>query len=155
MHIYHPTMTLTMTQLYSLNYLIQAKLDQTLSHRVLFHHLRITAMFALISSNRTLKITLDNTIHILIPPCSTSVATPHHIHFYLNPHDRLPYLQHIYILVTSRHTITLLSLPVFRVNALNLRVHGATKCCVQRPMIQISSQLSRSQHTPFITSNPF
>ena len=95
-HISHPIMTLKMTQLHSLNRLIQASLDQTLSHRGLFRHLRITAMSTLIPSNRTLKITLDNDIHILTPPRTRSVTISHHLRLYLNPHNRPTYLQHTY-----------------------------------------------------------
>ena len=89
-------MTLKMTQLHSLNRLIQASLDQTLSHRGLFRHLRITAMSTLIPSNRTLKITLDNDIHILTSPRTRSVTISHHLRLYLNPHNRPTYLQHTY-----------------------------------------------------------
>ena len=39
-------------------------------------------------------ITLDNTIYTLTPPRIGSFAVPHHLHLYLVPHDRLPYLQH-------------------------------------------------------------
>ena len=74
--------------------LIKTNKDQTLSHRVIFHHLLITAMSTLLPSDRMLKITLDNAIHIMTPPCTGSVTTPYHMHLYLNPHDRLPFLQH-------------------------------------------------------------
>ena len=93
-HISHPTVPLTMTHVYSLHRLLQEKLDRTISHRVIFHHLRLTAMSTLIPCDRTLKITLDNTIHILTPPRTGNVTTPHHLHLYLDQHDRLPYLQH-------------------------------------------------------------
>ena len=92
--ISHPTLPLTMTQLHSLNGIIQANLNQNLTHRVLFHYLRITAMPTLLPSDRTLKITLDNAIHTLTPPRIGNMATPHHLHLYLNPHDRPPFLQH-------------------------------------------------------------
>ena len=91
-HVFHSTLPLTMTQVHSFNRLIQENLDRTISHRVIYHHLRVTAMSTLIPCDRTLKITLDNTIHILTPPRTGSVAIPHHLHLYLDPHDRLPYL---------------------------------------------------------------
>ena len=94
-HISHPTMILTMRQLHSLNGFIQASLNQTLSHRFLFHQFRITVMSALIPSDRTLKITLDNTIHTLTPHHITSVDIQHYLHLYLNPHNSLSYLQYI------------------------------------------------------------
>ena len=93
-HISYPTLMLTMTQLYSLNGLVQANLNQNRTHLVIFHHLCIATMSTLPPGDRTLKITLDNTIHTLTPPRTGSVATPHHLHLYLNPHDRLSYLQH-------------------------------------------------------------
>ena len=51
-------------------------------------------MSALTPGDRTFKITLDDTIHTLTPPRTDPVATPHHLHLYLNPHDRTPFLQH-------------------------------------------------------------
>ena len=78
----------------SLYRLIQANLQQYLIHRIIFHHLQFTAMSTLIPSDRTLKITLDNTIYTLTPPRTGSLDTPHHLHLYLNRHNRLPYVQH-------------------------------------------------------------
>ena len=94
-HISHPTWPLTLTQLHLFNGLKHSSQDQVISHPVLFHHLRITAISALTPRDRTLKITLANTIHIMTPPRTGSVATPHHLHLFLDPHDRTPYLQHI------------------------------------------------------------
>ena len=94
-HLSHPTLPLTMTQLHKLNSDIHSLQDQTLSQRILFHHLRITAISIMTPSDRTLKITLDKTINKLTPPSTGSEATPHHLHLYLNPHNRLPYLQYI------------------------------------------------------------
>ena len=94
MHISHPTMALTMAHLHSFNGIIQSSQNQTLSYRVPFHYLHITAMSALLPSDRTLKITLNNTIHPLTSPRTTSVPTPYHFHLYLNLHDSLPYLQY-------------------------------------------------------------
>ena len=82
-----------MTQVDILNRLIHANLKQDLPYRVIFHHPHITSMSTIIPSDRTLTITLDNAIHILTPSHTGNVAAPHHIHLYLNPHDRLPYLQ--------------------------------------------------------------
>ena len=93
-HISHPTLPLTMTYVHSLNRLMHENLDRTISHRVIFHHLHITAMSILLPSDRTLNITLNNTIHILKPPRTGSVATSHHLHLYLNPRNHLPYLEH-------------------------------------------------------------
>ena len=115
-HISHPALTLTMTQLHSLNGLIEVNLDQNLSHLVIFHHLHITVMSTIIPSDITLKITLDNTIHILTLPRTGSVTTPHHLHLYLNPHDPLPYLQHTCTgnKPTPYHLVATASLPCQR-----------------------------------------
>ena len=85
----------------------------------------IILYYTLLPSDITLRITFDYIIHTMTPPRTGSVATPHHIHLYLNPHDRLPYLQHTCILGPIQNPIVLLSLPVFRVNALNHQVHGS------------------------------
>ena len=98
-----------MTQLHKLNSGIHSIQDQTLSQRILFHHLRITAISIITPNDRTLKITLDNTINTLTPPRTESVATPHHLHLYLNPHNRLPCLQHT-CNGTEKNPTTLLSL---------------------------------------------
>ena len=92
----HPMLLLSMTQLHKLNSEIQSLQNQTLSQRILFHYLRITAISIITPSDRTLKITLDNTTHKLTPPQIGNVATPHHLHLYLNPHNCLPYLQHTF-----------------------------------------------------------
>ena len=124
-HISHPILTLTMTQLHSLNGLIQANLDQNLTHRVIFHHLRITAMSTLLPSDRTLKTTLDNTIHILTPPRTGSATAPHHITYTSTlTHTIASPIFSMHVLGTSQHPIALLSLPVFRVNTLDPRGHG-------------------------------
>ena len=94
-HISHPTLPHAQKQLHRFNGLIQSSQDQAISHQVLFHHLRTTALSAIIPGDRTLNITLVNTLHILTPPRTGSVAIPRPLHLYLDPHDRTPYLQHI------------------------------------------------------------
>ena len=93
-HISHPTLPLPLTHLHRLHSIIQSAQDQTMPHRVIFHHIHITALSALVPSDRTLKLSLDNTVHTLTPLRTGNVATPHHLHLYLNPHGRLPHLQH-------------------------------------------------------------
>ena len=62
----------------------------------LFHYLHITATSLLIPRDQQLYVTIDNVIHTLTPPSITGNTTPHRLHLSLNPHDRLPYLRHIY-----------------------------------------------------------
>ena len=88
-HIAHPTLPLPLTHLHRLHRIIQSAQDQTMPHRVILHHIHITALSALVPSDRTLKLSLDNTIHTLTPPRTGNVATPHHLHLFLNPHNRL------------------------------------------------------------------
>ena len=142
-HISYPTLMLTMTQLYSLNGLVQANLNQNRTHLVIFHHLCIATMSTLPPGDRTLKITLDNTIHTLTPPRTGSVATPHHLHLYLNPHNRLPYLQHTCNGTggKSNHVIVTTSLRCHQYESTNAR---------RRPMLRTTS------HAPdFITTLTF
>ena len=153
-NIPHPAILITKERLVILQGILRSVTDETLFHALLYHHFRLTVMSELISDDRTLELTVENAIYILTPPRTTSVVTPHHFHLYLNPHDRLP-LSRIHILVTSPPPIVLLSQSVFRVNALDPRVHGAAQCYVQWHMPQISSQHSRSQQTPLNTSNQF
>ena len=54
------------------------------------------ALSPLILSDRVLHITIDNITYALTPLCTSTEATPHRIYRFLNPHNRLPYLQHIY-----------------------------------------------------------
>ena len=72
------------------------RLDEShrLFNRLVFHHLRITVVSPFILQDRSLYFTIDNVIYALIPPCVDTMATPHRLHFFLNPHNRMPYLQH-------------------------------------------------------------
>ena len=103
-------------------------------HRVIFHHIHITALSALVPSDRTLKLSLDNTIHTLTPPRTGNVATPHHLHLFLNPHNRLPYLQHTYD-GTDQKPYTLIittSLPI---------PHSDSSTSRRRPMMRTTAHL--------------
>ena len=95
-HIPHPVMPLTTERLVNLQGSIRSGTDEQLTLALLFHHFHLTALSELIPNDRTLELTVDNAIHLLTPPRTTSVSTPRHLHLYLNPHDRLPYLQHTY-----------------------------------------------------------
>ena len=86
-HISHLAMFITKERLVTLQGVIRSGTDEPLSITLLYHHFRLTAMSELISDDRKLEPTVDNAIHILTPPQTTNVATPHHLHLYLNPHD--------------------------------------------------------------------
>ena len=95
-HISHHSLPITMKQLHTLHGVIQSGENQNLLNRTIFHHLRITALSPLLPKDRYLHLTVDNTIHHLTTPRTTNVDPPHNLQLYLNPHDRLPYLQHTY-----------------------------------------------------------
>ena len=73
--------------------------------------------------------TLANTLHIMTPPHTGSVAIPHHLHLYLDPNDRTPYLQHIRTATdqTSYCLIVTTSLPSQRSGSSSTR---------RRPMLR-------------------
>ena len=60
----------------------------------IFHHLCITAASPLIPCDRTVKVTINQTTYPLTPTRATTTTTPHHIHLFLNPHNRHPYVIH-------------------------------------------------------------
>ena len=93
-HISHPTIPLLAKNLHKLQDMTRSGIDHTLSHQTIFHQLHITAMPPLIPRDRSLYITLDDITHALTPPGAASDAIPHRLHPFLNPHNRLSYLQH-------------------------------------------------------------
>ena len=115
-HIPHHSLPLTMKQLHTLHGVIQSGENQNLLNRTIFHHLRITVLSPLLPKDRYLHLTVDNTIHHLTTPRTTNVDPPHNLQLYLNPHDRLPYLQHTYTWnePTSYRLIITTSLPCQR-----------------------------------------
>ena len=60
----------------------------------LFHHLCITAASPLIPHDRTVYVTVNQITYPLTPTRAAHTATPHHLHLFLNPHNRHPYLLH-------------------------------------------------------------
>ena len=97
-HVPHPTLPLLTKHLHTLQGMIRSRMDHTLSHTILFHHLHITAASPLIPRDRSLHLTLYNFTHTLIPPGAALDNTPHRLHLFLNPYNRFPYLQHTHTL---------------------------------------------------------
>ena len=95
-HISHPVIPITMKHLRKLQGLVHSGKYQNISTRTCFHHLRITTISPLIPRDRSLHITNNNIIYVLTPTGTTNVATPHHLHLFLNPHNCMPYLRHAY-----------------------------------------------------------
>ena len=81
-----------------------------------------------------MKISLDNTTHTLTPPRTGTVATPHHLHLYLNPHGRLPYLQHTCTGINTKPycLIVTTSLPSLR---------AASSTSRRRPMMRTTAHI--------------
>ena len=91
-HIPYHSLPLTIKQLYTLHSVVQSGENQHLSNRTIFHHLRLTTLSPLLPRDRSLYLTVDNAIHHLTPPRTSTVNPPHHLELYFNPHDRLSYL---------------------------------------------------------------
>ena len=87
-HIPHPDLPFTMKSLHSLH------ARQTLNPLHIFHHLCITAASPLIPCDRTVKVTINQTTYPLTPTRATTTSAPHHIHMFLTPHNRYPYVIH-------------------------------------------------------------
>ena len=95
-YIYHSFLSITMKHRYTPERLIHSEQHQNLSNQILFNHLRITTSSPLIPRDRSLHLTIYNTIYALTPPCATTMDTPHRIQLFINPYNRIPYLLHIH-----------------------------------------------------------
>ena len=68
-----------------------------LSHRVIYHHLFISARSPLIPRDRSLSLTTDSTTHTLTPKGTDATPTRQHcLHLFLNLYKRSPYIQYTY-----------------------------------------------------------
>ena len=106
-------MPLTMEHILKLQDIISSETDDTLCHKVIYHHLSLTAISPLIPRDRSLYITLNTTTYTMTPTSSTPDAPPHRLHLFLNSHGREPFLRHIYDIEgdTTRHLELTTSLP--------------------------------------------
>ena len=93
-HICHPVLPITIKHLHTLQRTIHSEQYHNIFNRTLFYHLRITALSLLVPRDRLLYITIDNIIYALTSTGTTNVDTPHRLHLFLNPHNRMLYLQH-------------------------------------------------------------
>ena len=93
-YIYHLVLPITMRHINIFHGNMRLDQSHRLFNQLVFHHLRITVVSPLILQDRSLHLTIDNVIYALTPPCADIMATPHRLHFFLNPHNRMPYLQH-------------------------------------------------------------
>ena len=80
-YITHPTMTLTIKHLIILQHTGE---HHHISHRIIYHYLRISTQLILISHDRSMIITIDNTIFTLTPRETNTTATQHTNHVFLN-----------------------------------------------------------------------
>ena len=131
-HIPHQVMPLITGHLVTLQGIIRSGTDEQLPHALIFHHFRLTVLSELILNDRTLDLTIDNAIYHLTSPRTTTVDPTHYLHLYLNPHDRLPYLQHTYTGTEpkSYRLIVTTSLPCHRPGSFSARC---------RPMLRTTS----------------
>ena len=89
-------MSLAVRHIHTIQRLIHTGQHQHLSTRILFHHLRITVLLTLVPCDMSVHITIDNNLYTLIPPRPSNMDASHRLHLFLNPHDHLSYLRHIY-----------------------------------------------------------
>ena len=95
-HTPHPAMLITMKKLYTIQGLVQSDEHQLLPNQTILHYLLLTAVSPLIPRDRLLHLTMDNIVYELILPYATTLDTPHRLHLFLNPHNRILYLRHIH-----------------------------------------------------------
>ena len=92
-HLSHPHMPITIGHLRRLNLTLQPKVTHHLTLRVIYHHMHISARAPLISRDRYLFLTMDNTIHTMTPNATHDPSTRlHYIHLFLNPPTGSPYI---------------------------------------------------------------
>ena len=64
------------------------------SLRVIYHHLRINAQSPPIPNDKTLHLTLNNTIYTMIGRGSDTTSIIHRLHLFLDPYNGIPYLRY-------------------------------------------------------------
>ena len=68
LYISHPVSPITMNHIHQFHVNLRPGARHRFSVRLIFHHLRFTAVSALTPSNRTLHLTIDNNTYHIIPP---------------------------------------------------------------------------------------
>ena len=124
-----------MTHLHNLHGLVHFGQDKTLSRSVFFHYLCITTLSELILRDRTLQLTVDDTVHHLTLPRTTCGVIPHHLHLSLNPHDLPPSPRHTHVVneySTYRLVITA-TLPSTRSGTTRPRRHSMMRTTAHAP----------------------
>ena len=102
-----------MENILKLQGIISSETDDTLCHKIIYHHLSLTAISPLIPRDKSLYITLNTTTYTMTPSYSTLDAPPHRLHLFLNSRGREPFLRHIHDIEgeTTRHLELTTSLP--------------------------------------------
>ena len=96
MYIHHPTIPLKLKHLMKLRHILHQENHHRISHRVIYHPLRVSTQSTIIPWDRSLNITLNNTIYTLTPRNTETTLTYHTIHLFLNSYQGSPDLQHTY-----------------------------------------------------------
>ena len=92
-HITHPTIPLTIGQLRHLRACLQLSNNTSVSFSIIYYHLLINANSPLVPRDRSISLTINNNIHSLTPSTPNNpTLRPHHLHLFLNPYQRMPYL---------------------------------------------------------------
>ena len=106
-HISYPDLPLTMKNLHSLH----DRTPLTILHT--FHHICITAASPLLPCDMTVYVTVNQITYPLTPTRAANTATPNHLHLFINPHNRHPYLLHKHRITdqTTRRLELTTSLP--------------------------------------------
>ena len=95
-HIHHPALPLIIKHLM---WLRQCMMDNRhLKNHVIYHHVRISAQSTPISKDRSLYITVNNSIYTLTPSrTDTTLVTTHTLQLFLIPHKKLSHLEYTYV----------------------------------------------------------
>ena len=93
-YMYHPAMPITSKHTHTFNCNVRLEQHQHLSNRIVLYHLCITVVSLNIPRDRSLDITIENTIYTLTTRGTDDVATSHSLRCFLNLHISMPFLRH-------------------------------------------------------------
>ena len=90
-------MTITLNHLRNIHQSMHLANTHGLSHRTIYHQLLLSEKSPLISRNRCISLTMDNTIHPITPKSTDTQPTCQcYLYLFLSPDKRSPYLQYTY-----------------------------------------------------------
>ena len=90
-------MPLNLGHLRNLRAWLKPSNNTPISHRIIYHHLLISANSPLVPRDRSLSLTIDSNIYSLTPTIDTTpTLCSHQLHLFLNPYKRDPYILYTY-----------------------------------------------------------